>query len=165
MNGPIGFKPSNSRRTQMPNKRWQLSKLSLLALAGLIVVSAGSAVAQELITGKQIRNGTIRSEDLSKSLRKRIGNTYAAKVGGDGSLIAGRGVRSAARAAAGDFQVVFRRSVDRCAAVATPRGTSEVEFHGFVTTYSPSAAAIRVVIRRPNGELADAAGFNLVVSC
>jgi hypothetical protein len=146
-------------------KKFHWSKVLLLALAALIVASAGSAVAQELITGKQIRNGTIRSEDMSKSLRKRIGNTYAAKVGGDGSLIAGRGARSASRTTPGDFQVVFRRSVELCAAVATPRGTSDVEFHGFVTIYAPSATAIRVVIRRPNGELADAAGFNLVVSC
>jgi hypothetical protein len=146
-------------------KKFQWSKTLLLALAALIVASAGSAMAQELITGKQIRNGTIRSEDLSKSLRKRIGNTYAAKVGGDGSLIAGRGARSATRTTTGDFQVIFRSSVERCAAVATARGTSDAEFHGFVTVYAPSATAIRVVIRRPNGELVDAAGFNLVVSC
>ena len=149
----------------MRKTRFRRSNTLLLLLVALIVGGAGSAVAQELITGKQIRNGTIRSEDLSKSLRKRIGNTYAAKIGGDGSLIAGRGARSATRTATGDFQVVFRRSVEQCAAVATPRGTSDLEFHGYITTYAPSATAIRIVIRRPNGELDNAAGFSLVVSC
>jgi hypothetical protein len=137
----------------------------LIVLVALVAGGAGSAVAQQLITGKQIRNGTIRSEDLSKSLRKRVGNTYAAKVGGDGSLIAGRGARSASHTSAGDFQVVFEKSVERCAAVATPRGTADMEVHGFITTYSPTATAIRVVIRRPNGETTDGAGFNLVVAC
>ena len=149
----------------MSKRRFQSSQVLLLALVALIFGGAGSAVAVDLITGKQIRNGTIRSEDLSKSLRKRIGNPYAAKVGGDGSLIAARGARSATRTATGDFQVVFERSVERCAAVATPRGTSDLEFHGYVTIYTPGATVIRVVVRRPNGETADAAGFNLVVSC
>jgi hypothetical protein len=143
----------------------QLSPALLIALFALVVGSAGGTTAARLITGKQIRNGTIRSEDLSKSLRKRVGNAYAAKVGGDGSLIAGRGVRSATRTTRGDFQVVFERSVERCAATATPRGTADVEVHGFVTTYNPTASAIRVVIRSPNGETADGAGFNLAVVC
>jgi hypothetical protein len=137
----------------------------LLALFALVVVSAGSATAARLITGKQIRNGTIRSEDLSKSLRARVGNAYSAKIGGDGSLIAGRGVRSATRAGAGDFQVVFERSVERCAGVATARGTADAEFHGFITTYTPSENTVRVVLRKPNGNQDDGAGFNLVVVC
>jgi hypothetical protein len=149
-------------RSKIP---FQLSPAMLVALLALVAGSAGTATAQQLITGKQIRNGTIRSEDLSKSLRKRVGNSYGAKVGGDGSLIASRGARSATRTTTGDFQVVFARSVEKCAAVATPRGTADVEVHGFITTYSPSATSIRVVIRRPNGETADGAGFNLAVVC
>jgi hypothetical protein len=145
--------------------RLRPSPALLLATIAVIVAGAGSATAARLITGNQIRNGTIKSEDLSKTVRDRLGNAYVAKVGGDGSLIAGRGVRSAARTDSGDFQVVFRRSVDRCAAVATPRGTAEVEVHGFVTTYTPSGDTIRVVLRNPGGNTVDGAGFNLAVVC
>jgi hypothetical protein len=143
----------------------RVSPALLIALFALIVGSAGGATATQLITGKQIKNGTIRSEDLSKSLRKRVGNAYTAKVGGDGSLIASRGARSATRTTTGDFQVVFRRSVERCAAAATPRGTADLEVHGFITTYNPSATTVRVIIRKPNGDTADGAGFNLVIVC
>lgn len=73
--------------------RVQVSPALLVALFVVIVAGAGSATAATLINGKQIRNGTIRSEDLSKTLRERLGNAYVAKVGGDGGLIAGRGVR------------------------------------------------------------------------
>jgi hypothetical protein len=137
----------------------------LIAVFAVGVVGVGGGTAQRLITGKQIRNGTIRSEDLSKTLRRRIGNAYAAKVGGDGSLIAGRGARSAVRSGQGDFQVVFAREVRECSAVATPRATAEAEFHGYITTYTPSENAIRVVLRKPNGNQDDGAGFNLAVIC
>jgi hypothetical protein len=145
--------------------RVQVSPALLVALFAVIVAGAGSATAATLINGKQIRNGTIRSEDLSKTLRERLGNAYVAKVGGDGGLIAGRGVRSVTRAGGGDFQVVFRRSVERCAAVATPRGTAETEVHGFITTYTPSRDTIRVVLRNPGGNQVDGAGFNLAAVC
>jgi hypothetical protein len=145
--------------------RVELSPALLIALFAVIVAGAGSATAATLINGKQIRNGTIRSEDLSRTLRDRLGNAFVAKVGGDGGLIAGRGVRSATRASTGDYQVVFRRSVERCAAVATPRGTAETEVHGFITTYTPSENTIRVVLRNPGGNTIDGAGFNLAVVC
>jgi hypothetical protein len=146
-------------------RRIEISPALLLAIIAIIVAGAGTATAARLINGKQIRNGTIRSEDLSKTLRERLGNAHVAKIGGDGGLIAGRGVRSAARTEAGDFQVVFRRSVERCAAVATARGTAETEVHGFITTYTPSPDTIRVVLRNPAGNKVDGAGFNLAVVC
>jgi hypothetical protein len=146
-------------------KRPKTLTLVLIVAFAVVAAGVGGSTAATLITGKQIRNGTIRSEDLSKTLRRRIGNAYAAKVGPDGSLIASRGVRSATRTGQGDFQVVFAREVLNCAAVATPRATAEAEFHGFVTTYAPSANTVRVVLRKPNGNQDDGAGFNLAVIC
>jgi hypothetical protein len=146
-------------------KRVQVSPTMLVALVAVILAGAGSATAAKLITGRDIRNGTIRSEDMSKTLRDRLGNAYIAKLGADGGLIAGRGVKSSVRSGTGDFQVVFRRSVEHCAAVATPRGTADTEVHGFVTTYTPSADTIRVVLRNPGGNQVDGAGFNLAVVC
>jgi hypothetical protein len=146
-------------------RRIEVSPAVLVAVSAVIVAGAGSATAATLITGKDIRNGTIRSEDMSKTLRARLGNAYVAKLGGDGGLIAGRGVKSAVRSGTGDFQVVFRRSVERCAAVASPRGTADTEVHGFVTTYTPGPDTIRVVLRNPGGNQVDGAGFNLAVVC
>ena len=143
----------------------QPSPALVLALVAIVIASAGSATAASLITGKQIRNGTIKGEDLSKTLRDRLGNTYIAKVGGDGGLISQRGIKSVTHPGAGDFQVTFRRSVERCAAVATVRGTADVEVHGYITTYTPANDVIRVVLRNPGGNQIDGAGFNLVVFC
>jgi hypothetical protein len=145
--------------------RFQPSPALLLALVAVILAAAGSATAASLITSAQIKNGTIKSADLSKSLRDRLGNAYAAKVGGDGSLISGRGVDSVTHAGAGDFVVAFRKSVEACAGIATPRGTAAVEVHGFITTYAPAKNAIRVVLRNPGGNQVDGAGFNLAVVC
>jgi hypothetical protein len=137
----------------------------VLASIAIIIACAGSATAASLITGKQIKNGTIKGEDLSKTLRERLGNVYIAKVGGDGGLISQRGIKSVTHPGAGDFQVTLRKSVERCAAVATVRGTAEVEVHGFITTYTPAKDVIRVVLRNPGGNQVDGAGFNLVVVC
>jgi hypothetical protein len=137
----------------------------VLAVVALVIACAGSATAASLITGRQIRNGTIKGEDLSKTLRDRLGNTYVAKVGGDGGLISQRGIKSVTHPGAGDFVVTFRRSVERCAAAATVRGTADVEVHGFITTYTPANDVIRVVLRNPGGNQVDGAGFNLAVFC
>ncbi len=42
-------------------------------LVGIGVATAGTATAAQMITGKQIRNGTITAKDLSKGLRERLG--------------------------------------------------------------------------------------------
>ena len=48
----------------------------MLAFAlGLVIATAGTATAAKLITGNQIKDGTITSKDLSKALRKQIGKT------------------------------------------------------------------------------------------
>jgi hypothetical protein len=41
----------------------------LAFLAGILLASAGTATAAKLITGKQIKDGTISAKDLSKAVQ------------------------------------------------------------------------------------------------
>lgn len=41
-------------------------------LAGILIATAGTATAAKVITGKQIKNGSITSKDLSKPLRAQL---------------------------------------------------------------------------------------------
>lgn len=135
-----------------------------IALAAVLLMSAGGATAARLVTSGQIANGTIKEIDLDPGYRQAL-KPWFAKVDGAGRLLAGRHVTSVSRADVGDFRVVFDRSVERCAAVASVRGTAEAQFHGFVTTYTPGGNVIRVVVRDPAGNPADGVGFNLVSTC
>ena len=139
-------------------------KWILVALVALVVVGGGTATAARLVTSKQIANGTIRNADLSKKLRDQLAGWFA-KVDEGGNLLAGRHVRSVAHPGPGEFRVVFNRSVEKCAPVASIRGTATNAFYGFVTTYTPGGSTVRVVVRNPQGVPADGAGFNLVSGC
>jgi hypothetical protein len=44
----------------------------VLALVAVVLASAGSAVAAQMITSRQIKNGTIQRADLSKSVRSSL---------------------------------------------------------------------------------------------
>lgn len=44
----------------------------LAFLAGLLIATAGTATAAKLITGKQIKDGSVTAQDLSKSLRAQL---------------------------------------------------------------------------------------------
>ncbi|HRV59445.1 MAG: hypothetical protein KDB54_07385 [Solirubrobacterales bacterium] len=50
-------------------------KILLAFLLGIILATAGTATAAKLITGKDIKNGTITAKDLSNSLRKKLNHT------------------------------------------------------------------------------------------
>jgi hypothetical protein len=41
-------------------------------LAGILVATAGTATAAKLVTGKQVKNGTITAKDLSKAVRAQL---------------------------------------------------------------------------------------------
>jgi hypothetical protein len=138
----------------------------LLALLAAIIASAGTATAVQLVTSSQVKNGTLKKADLSKKLKTSIFDATAfAKVDENGALLEGRSAKSVSRTSVGDFQVTFKKPVDGCAAVATPRGTSSNEFYGFATTYTPPGKVARVVLRTPAGAKADGAGFNLGLLC
>ena len=147
-------------------KRFHPSPAVLLAVFAVIVASAGTATAVQLVTSSQVKNGTLKQADLSKKLKNKIFDATAfAKVDENGSLLEGRWATAASRTSTGDFQVSFKKPVDGCAAVATVRGTSSNEFYGFVTTYTPPGKSVRVVLRSPGGAKADGAGFNLGLIC
>ena len=72
--------------------RRQLSGRTGTALAfvlGALIATAATAGAASLITGKQIKDGTITAKDLSKALRAQIARTGApgpqGPAGGDGA--------------------------------------------------------------------------------
>ena len=52
--------------------------MALAFLLGLVIATAGTATAARLITGKQIKDGSVASRDLSKGVRKQIAKTGAA---------------------------------------------------------------------------------------
>lgn len=47
-------------------------------LLGLVIATAGTATAARLITGKQIKDGSVAARDLTKSVRAQIAKTGAA---------------------------------------------------------------------------------------
>jgi hypothetical protein len=49
--------------------------MTLAFVLGLAIATAGSATAARLITGKQVKDGSITAKDLSKSLRRQIART------------------------------------------------------------------------------------------
>jgi hypothetical protein len=147
-------------------RRFRPTPALLLALLAVVVASAGTATAVQLVTSSQIKNGTLKKADLSKKLKSSIFDATAfAKVDENGNLLKGRSATSVSRTGVGDFQVTFKRPVDGCAAVASPRGTSTNEFYGFATTYTPPGNVARVVLRSAAGAKADGAGFNLGLLC
>ena len=145
-------------------RKFTPSTWGLVALLAVVLVTAGTAGAAKLIRSGDIANGTIKVKDLNSQVKNRL-NDWFAKVDGSGKLLAGRHVTSVNRTGPGDFNVVFNRSVEKCAPVASLRGTAGVEVYGFITTYTPGGRTVRVVTRSPQGVKADGAGFNLVSSC
>lgn len=54
----------------------------LAFVIGLVVATAGTATAAKLITGKQIKDGTISRSDLTKALQQQLAKTGAAGAAG-----------------------------------------------------------------------------------
>jgi hypothetical protein len=121
------------------------SPAMVVAVVALIMSLGGSAYAL-VVTGKQIRNGSVTAKDIrNRSLtgsdvrRDRLGGQsikeaslgpvgtaiiahgsarYAVVTGG-GQLVRGRDVSSAARTGDGRYQVIFNSDVRGCAYFAT----------------------------------------------
>jgi hypothetical protein len=146
----LGFRPSGAL---------------VVAVIAIVLAGAGGATAARLVTGKDIKNGTIANADLNKSLRGKVAGAAFAKVGPDGTLLASRNVGKVTRTGPGDFTVPYKRNIDKCATIATLRGIAGQEFFGFITTYAIPPTTVRVVIRNNLGVPADGQGFNLAVIC
>lgn len=145
--------------------RFRPSAALVIALIAVVLAGAGGATAAQLVTGKQIKNGTIASADLSKSLRSKLDGPGFVKVGPDGTVLASRNVGKVTRTSAGDFTVAYKKNVDKCATIATVRGVAGTEFFGFVTTYTLPPTTVRVLLRNNLGVPSDGQGFNLTVIC
>jgi hypothetical protein len=152
-------------RYRLQLHRLRPSPALVVAMVAVIVASAGSATAARLITGKQIRNGSISTADLTRSTRAKLAGPAFIKVAADGSTISSRNVGVVTRNGPGDFNIAYKRNVEKCAILATPRGTADNQFHGYVTTYTPGGTTVRVVLRDALGVPSDGAGFSLAVVC
>jgi hypothetical protein len=69
-------------------RRWFAGPTGLLLsfLIGVVVASAATAGAASLITGQQIKNGTITQKDLSKAIRQQLSKTGAPGATGPAGL-------------------------------------------------------------------------------
>ncbi|HEU0025276.1 MAG TPA: hypothetical protein VFQ12_11620 [Thermoleophilaceae bacterium] len=156
-------------------RRFLPSPAMIVALTALFVAMSGSAYAL-VITGKSIknnslrsvdvRNGTLKSRDHAKdSLGGNVikestlatvpgagvaaGGSRQAVVTSNGALARGRNVTSVARTSAGRYQVIFDIDVRGCAYYATVGDTSASPLGGGsqITTASLASDVRGVAVR------------------
>jgi len=162
------------------------SPAMIVACTALFVAMGGVSygVATGFIDTREIKNNTIRGKDVrtatltgSDIKESRLGVvpqaeaiSHTAVVSGGGQLVRGRGVTSAARTAAGRYQVIFNRDVRGCVYVATvgdtsaagpPAGTASVRS----LPSNVNGVDVRTVDYNTNGDVLTNKPFHLVVSC
>jgi hypothetical protein len=175
----------------------RLSKLRpspamVVALIALFVALGGGAYAAIVVTGKNVRNGSLTGVDFkqrslhgSKLRADSIGGgsikestlgpvtalSHSAVVAATGQLVRGQGVTSAARTAQGRYQVIFDRDVRGCVYVATV-GDTTAAGPGTGTASVASLATningvdVRTVSYNAGGNpVNDNRPFHLLVSC
>jgi hypothetical protein len=96
------------------------------------------------------------------------GLTRHGVVSSTGSLVRGRGITSAARTGAGQYQVVFDVDVRMCTYFATlgdesasAPGTGQIS----VTSAASNVNAVRIVTRNSAGDMTVDRSFHVIVSC
>lgn len=168
------------------------SPAMVVALIALFAALGGSAYAALVVTGKNVKNGSLTGVDFKKrslhgsKLRvdsiggdvvkeSTLGPVQAldhqAVVTGAGVLARGRGVSSVARTGAGRYQVVFDRDVRGCVYSATVgdvsaagpgTGTASVGSNAG----NVNAVNVRTVTYNAGGNPVDEnRPFHLLVSC
>jgi len=75
------------------------SGMALAFVLGLVIATAGTATAAKLITGKQIKDGTISTKDLSKALRAQLQKARVPGPAGPQGPLGETGARGEAGAA------------------------------------------------------------------
>jgi hypothetical protein len=164
----------------------------VVALAALFVALGGSAYAAIVITGHNIRNGTVTGADIknnslaSKDVKHNsLGGVAIAEsktvpgasqadglarfavVTSSGTFARGRNVSSVARTSAGRYQVIFNRDVRNCAYIATlgDNGAS-LPPRGEIGTSSLASNVNGVAVRTTDvsGTVSDRP-FHIVVPC
>jgi hypothetical protein len=168
------------------------SPAMVVALIALVAALGGSAYAAIVVTGKNVKNGSLTGVDFkprslhgSKLRADSIGGgsikestlgpvqalAHQAVVTGAGVLARGRGVTGVVRTAAGRYQVAFDRDIRGCVYAATV---------GDVSAAGPGTGTASVASNPANANAVDvrtvtynAAGnpvdenrpFHLIVSC
>jgi hypothetical protein len=175
-------------------KRLIPSPAMLVALAALFVALGGSAYAAIVVTGHNIKNGTVEGADIKNGslasrdmkhdsiggvaiLESRLktvpsatvadGVNRFAVVSNTGGLVRGRLATSASRTSEGRYQVVFDRDVRGCAYFATLGDSgADTPPSGQIGTSSLATNANGVAVRTTDasGTAADRP-FHLIVSC
>jgi hypothetical protein len=163
-----------------------------VALLALFVALGGASYAAIVVTGKNVRNGSLTGVDFkkrslhgSKLRADSIGGgsikestvgpvqalAHSAVVTAAGQLARARGVSSAARTAAGRYQVIFDRDVRACTYVATV-GDASAAGPGTGTASVAAMPAnvngveVRTVSYNAGGNpVNDNRPFHLLVSC
>jgi hypothetical protein len=94
-------------------------------VAGLVLACAGTATAAKLITGKQIKDGTITSKDLSKAVQAQLAKAGAAGPAGPAGASGEPGAPGPAgpTGPAGLAGVEVKSMIQAVAAGATGAGT------------------------------------------
>jgi hypothetical protein len=176
----------SSKRKFLPSPAMAVALIALFAALG------GSAYAAIVVTGKNVKNGSLTGVDFkkrslhgSKLRTDSIGGdvvkestlgpvqalAHQAVVSGNGALARGRGVTNAIRTAAGRYVVTFDREVRSCAYVATVGDVSAAgPGNGTATVASnagnPNAVDVRTVTYNAAGNPVDEnRPFHLIVSC
>ena len=174
------------------NRKLVPSPAMAVALLALFVALGGSAYAAIVVTGKNVRNGTLTGVDFkqrslhgSKLRADSIGGgsikestlgpvqalAHQAVVAGPGVLARGRGVTGVLRTAAGRYQVIFDRDVRGCVYVANVGDVSAAgPGNGTATVASNAANANAVDVRtfvynNAGNPVDENRPFHLLVSC
>jgi hypothetical protein len=166
----------------------------VVALAALFVALGGSAYAALVITGHNVRNGSLTGADIknnslaSKDVKHNsLGGVAIAEsklktvpgaaqadglarwavVSASGQLVRGRNVTSAARTSSGRYQVVFNRDVRSCAYLANLGDPSASgPSSGQIATSSLGSNVNGVAVRTTDaGGNAGDRSFHLAVPC
>jgi hypothetical protein len=170
------------------------SPAMVVAVVALIMSLGGSAYAL-VVTGKQIRNGSVTAKDIrNRSLtgndvrRDRLGGNSIkesslatvpgalvahggaryAVVNGGGQLVRGRDISSVARTGDGRYQVIFNADVRGCAYFATVGDPSAAgpPQNSQISVSSLASNVNGVAVRTENGTGQEQnTPFHLIVMC
>jgi hypothetical protein len=165
-----------------------------VALVALFVALGGTAAAAIVITGHNIKNGTVTGGDIknnslaSKDIKHNsIGGAAIAEsklntvpgasqadglarfavVTSNGTLARGRNVSSVARTSSGRYQVIFNRDVRNCAYIASLGDIgASTPSTGQISTSSLASNVNGVAVRTTDGSgTAGDRSFHLIVPC
>ena len=161
-------------------RRFLPSPAMVVAVVALVVSLGGSAYAALVITGKNIRNGTVTTRDIrnhslsgtdmrrdgigGRSINEGTlgpvpsaflagGSVRFAVVSASGQAVRGRDISSAARTSEGRYQVIFNANVRSCGYYATIGDTSASAppSHSEISVSSLGSNVNGVAVRTQNG--------------